>query len=78
MFLMTDAHVADEKFLVLINDHLATGGLHGCFYIILEIKSYADIDTDAIVHATLARKCPEVVKVVRDATQVEVTREMPN
>ena len=25
VFLMTDAHVTDEKFLVLINDHLATG-----------------------------------------------------
>lgn len=25
VFLMTDAHVADEKFLVLINDLLASG-----------------------------------------------------
>ncbi|XP_077976399.1 dynein beta chain, ciliary-like isoform X2 [Styela clava] len=31
MFLMTDAHVADERFLVLINDHLATGEISDLF-----------------------------------------------
>ena len=31
VFLMTDAQVADEKFLVLINDMLASGEINGLF-----------------------------------------------
>uniref|UniRef100_H2Y9A0 Dynein axonemal heavy chain 11 n=1 Tax=Ciona savignyi TaxID=51511 RepID=H2Y9A0_CIOSA len=31
VFLMTDAHVADERFLVLINDHLAMGEISDLF-----------------------------------------------
>nr|CAB3238531.1 dynein beta chain, ciliary-like [Phallusia mammillata] len=31
VFLMTDAHVPDERFLVLINDHLATGEVSDLF-----------------------------------------------
>lgn len=37
MFLMTDAHVSDERFLVLINDHLATGR-----WKIIDLKSIFD------------------------------------
>lgn len=37
MFLMTDAHVLDERFLVLVNDHLATGSLQ-IKYILMDLR----------------------------------------
>jgi len=74
MFLMTDAQVADEKFLVLINDLLASGNVPGLFdddqkaeiidALRSEVKGAGIIDTNANILDFFFERAARLLKVV--------------
>jgi dynein heavy chain len=74
MFLMTDAQVADEKFLVLINDLLSSGEIPGLFgrdekdevidAVRSEVKSSGEEDTNINCWKFFIRRVRENLKVV--------------
>ena len=77
VFLMTDAHVADEKFLVLINDLLASGEIPDLFMedeieeivnsIRPEVKSVGILDTKENCWKFFIEKVRKQLKVWRSA-----------
>eukprot|EP00911_Craspedida_sp_UC1_P002095 UC1_evm8s1611 len=74
MFLMTDAQVSDEKFLVLINDLLASGKINGLFdedqtneildALRAEVKGAGIVDTNANIMQFFYDRVSKLLKVV--------------